>query len=150
MENGKLKVENYLDRFCLVVLTMLASILTNSIASASMERYSLSEMKCVSWSNRSQYRVSLASLSAMLDLFKKSGFDCACSASATKAPMAVPLRKHCFESTRSFFSSVMNLYKFTMRMAKAYDFSLIKLCSITRSKCIKKTFSIFNFQLSTV
>jgi hypothetical protein len=109
MENEKLKIENYLGRLCLVVFTMLTRILTNSSALGKVDSNSESVMYSLSFNNLSQYNVSLASFSEMFILFKKSAVLCACSASHTSAPTAVPLLYNCLDRINSFFSPTINL-----------------------------------------
>ena len=100
-------------------------ILTNSAASLNRVSNSLPIRYPVSFISMSQYRVSFASLRAMLSLLIKSAVDCACSLSKTNAPTAVPLRKHCCDKTYSLFLFVTVWYILTMRTANLYDFSLI-------------------------
>src|SRR3989304_4591780 len=78
----------------------------------------------------------------MAILWTKSGLLSACSASRTNAPIAVPQRSNCFDSTNSFFSLHRYLYKFTTRTANANDFSLTTLL------IFNYPFLIFHCQLS--
>ncbi len=83
----------------------------------------------------------------MLILDIKSGVLCACSASATFAPMLVPLLKSCLDKTNSFFVSFKCLQRFTILTANEKDFSSI-MFAIFASPYFQ--FSIFNFQLGTL
>lgn len=118
---------SYLLILFLVVLTMLVNSLTSSVMSGWMESNSASDIYPVSFRSSNQYDVSLASFSAMFILLRKSASDCPYTPSATNAPIAVPLLRHCFDRTNSLRSVVSSLYSFTIRMAKAYDFSCMTL-----------------------
>ena len=98
---------------------MLTDNFSNSTQLAKSEELSLSEGKSVAFKSLIQYFVSDASLNAMLIFETKSDLLCACSASATFAPMLVPLRSNCFERIFSFFPSVRYLYRLTIRIAKS-------------------------------
>lgn len=98
---------------------MLTNNFSNSTQLAKSEELSLSERKAVAFKSLIQYFVSDASFNAMLIFETKSDLLCACSASATFAPMLVPLRSNCFERIFSFFPSVRYLYRLTIRMAKS-------------------------------
>jgi hypothetical protein len=87
-----------------------------------MELNSISDKYKLSFRSLNQYAVSLAYLRAIFILFKKSGLDCACTASLTKALIAVPLRTTCREKINSFFTVVKYLYKLDILTAKLYDF----------------------------
>ena len=141
----------YLERFCLVVLTMLASILVSSAAESYREACSSAERYPVSLRRLSQYCVSLDSLRAMLTFERKSALDCACSASDSNAPIAVPLRTHCLDKINSFFVTVSFLYIPTMLMAKLYAFANAMLFMIDglkrHLKRLSKPFILFPFKI---
>ena len=98
---------------------MLTDNFSSSTQLAKSEELSLSEGKSVAFKSLIQYFVSDASFNAMLIFETKSDLLCACSASATFAPMLVPLRSNCFERIFSFFPSVRYLYRLTIRIAKS-------------------------------
>ena len=123
---------------------MLTNIFSNSTQSAKSELLSFSERKSVAFKSLIQYFVSEVSFNAIFIFETKSSLLCACSASATLAPMLVPLRSICLQRTYSFFVSVKYLYKLTIRTAKSKLFVSIMLSiSIT----FNFPFSIINFLL---
>ena len=94
----------------------------SSSQSLCIELNSFSDKYWLSFKSISQYSVSFASFKAMFILFKKSAFDCACSASLISAPIAVPLLKSCFDSISSLFFVVKYLYNSMHLNANEYDF----------------------------
>jgi len=94
----------------------------SSSQSLCIELNSFSDRYRLSFRSISQYSVSLASFKAMFILFRKSAFDCACSASLINAPIAVPLLTVCFDKVNSLFSVVKNLYNSIHLNTNAYDF----------------------------
>ncbi len=71
---------------------MLTNNFSDSTQSAKSEELSFSERKSVVFKSLIQYFVSEVSFNAIFILETKSGLLCACSASATFAPILVPLR----------------------------------------------------------
>ena len=98
---------------------MLTNNFSNSTQSAKSEELSLSERKPVAFKSLIQYFVSEVSFYAIFIFETKSGLLCACSASATFAPILVPLRSNCFERAYSFLISVKCSYKLTILTAKS-------------------------------
>ena len=144
MENGKLRMENYLTYRILLVLMMLTNKLMISSLSKAMDEKLLSSKYSLSFNSSSQYKVSLASFKATCILWIKSALDSACSLSLTKAPIAVPERSSGLLNTYSFFSSIKYLYSLTIRRAKAYDLVWIGRSSLIARQ--DKKFSTLNRQ----
>jgi len=107
----------------LVDFKMENIILDNSSAFSSKSVVILSAKYSESWSNLNQYLVSKLSLYAIEILEEKSAVEIAPFASAILAPIEVPERSNCLESTYSFFSVCNILETCTISNARAYDFS---------------------------
>ena len=123
MQNAKCKMQNYL----FVLLQIDTKIAIISLISFSMLKYSFSDMYSVLYNSFNQYCVSLASFKAIFIFVLKSGFVCPLCASATFAPILVPLLRSCFYITNSFLSTVRYLYKLTILIEKLKLFSSIAL-----------------------
>lgn len=170
VENGELKQYPILTvdahsqfsffNFSFVVFTILTKSLTNSSAFGERLSYSADWIYPLSFNNWSQYNVSLASFREMFILCKKSAVLWACSASRINAPMAVPLRSNCLDSTNSLRSDTNNRNNATTTSAKEYDLTattffdiasrlkgFIRNCQYTKSA---PNNHILNFQFSTL
>ena len=89
--------------FAVLILEVIIAII--SLSSLLSESNMFCSIIWLSYSNSSQYCVSSASLSAIVSLLTKSALLCAFLRSRVLAPMLVPERSICFESTNSCFSS---------------------------------------------
>ena len=111
--------------FSLAAFTMAVRSFTNSSQSSITDSNAFSCKYSVAYIRRNQYTVSYASFSAMFILLMKSGLLCACCASATLAPILVPLRINCFERIYSLCSLCKYWHSFTARTAKLKLFPCI-------------------------
>ena len=128
---------------------IVVNIFSISTQSAKIVFISMSDKKSVALSNLSQYLVSVVSFNAIEILEMKSALLCACCASATFAPILVPERKSCLESTNSFFLSERYLYSLTILIAKSkLFFSIIFFIIQYKSERSDPKFSTFHFQFS--
>jgi len=112
--------------------------------SFSMESVSAAVRYLVADSSRIQYFVSDASFKAMLILDTKSGVLCACSASATFAPILVPLLKSCLDkqSLSLLRSNVCKDLQFLLQTQKTF----LQSCSpFSNSLIFNFPFSTFNY-----
>lgn len=157
MENGELKVRanksgkrvviSFFHKRSFVVFAMLTNNFISSSAFENKSSNSEDDIYPLSFNNRSQYKVSFASLREMFILCKKSARLWACSPSRINAPIAVPLRNNCFDNTNSFRSPVIDRHKPIMERAKAYDFSATIFCPITKDfKRLITKYTDFAFQ----
>ena len=137
-----------MKRYCREDLIIRTSIFSNSMQSVKTEDDPSFVRKFVAHSRLIQYLVSAVSFSAMFIFETKSGLLCACLASATFAPILVPLRSNCLERIYSFFCCVRYLYQFTIRTAKLKLFVPITLSIPSANLPFQINFqlSIFNFQ----
>ncbi len=147
MENGKLKMENYLLSFDFVVFTILTSNRMGSSQSLCKELKAISKIYWLSFKSINQYSVSFAPLSAIFILFKKSAFDCVCSAYLISVPIEIPFRSICFDKIYSFFSSNKNSYRFTHLNANLYDLGA-KILSIINNNLKVKTNNKLRYKFS--
>ena len=127
--------------FAVLILEVIIAII--SLSSLLSESNRFCSIIWLSYSNSSQYWVSSASLSAIVSLLTKSALLCAFLRSRVLAPMLVPERSICFESTNSCFSSCRKRVNLIILTANAL-LLMSTMCSIIYSVS-RFPFSPFTF-----